>query len=46
MEHRQLVMDSPRLFEEFRLQESDPVRIKEITVVESAYDSVLCKDFT
>lgn len=46
MIHHQLAMEEPRLFEEFRLEQSDPTRIKEITVVESAYDSVLCKDFT
>lgn len=46
MSYRQLAMEEPRLFEDFRLSQTDPSRIKEITVVESAYDSVLCKDFT
>jgi hypothetical protein len=44
--HRQLVRGEPRLFEDFRLKNSPPERIREITVVESAYDSVLCADFT
>jgi hypothetical protein len=46
MSHRQLIMDEPRLFEEFRLKDSPPERVREISVVESAYDSVLCADFT
>lgn len=43
---RQIAMQTPRLFEDFRLSGSEPARIREVAVVGSAYDSVLAADFT
>ena len=43
---RQIAMQSPRLFEEFRLAAARPERVREVMVVGSAYDSVLASDFT
>lgn len=44
--YRQIDMRGKRLFEDFRLASSPPERIREITVVNSAYDSILSADFT
>jgi hypothetical protein len=43
---RQIAMGAPRLFEDMRLAGSDPQRIGEVAAVGTAYDSVLCADFT
>lgn len=43
---RQIKMRDARLFEDFRLKNSSPERINEVTAVGTAYDSVLCADFT
>lgn len=44
--NRQIDMGEPRLFEDFRLANSTPARMHEIQAVSTAYDSVLCADFT
>ena len=43
---RQIAMKEPRLYEEFRLAGSSKERLNEVAVVATAYDSVLCADFT
>lgn len=46
MQARQIAMGEPRLFEDLRLAASPPDRIREVAAVGSAYESVLCADFT
>ena len=43
---RQIAMDSPRMFEDFRLNNVDPSRIREVGVVGTAYDSVFASEIT
>lgn len=43
---RQIAMETPRLYEDFRLTDADPARIREIGVVGTAYDSVMAMDIT
>lgn len=43
---RQIAMDAPRLFEDMRLSGSSPERIREISVVGTAYDSILGSSIT
>lgn len=43
---RQIAMGVSRLYEDMRLVDSDPRRIGEVAAVSTAYDSVLCADFT
>ena len=43
---RQIDMKAPRLFEDFRLANADPSRVREVGVVGTAYDSVYASEIT